>query len=62
VGLSIFLMVALNLEHPPASGTALGIALNGFAWNVAVAVVLSTLALAVAHTLLCRRFRDLDSC
>jgi CBS-domain-containing membrane protein len=61
VGLSIFLMVALNLEHPPASGTALGIALDGFAWNVAIAVVLSTLILAVAHTLLCRRFCDLDS-
>jgi CBS-domain-containing membrane protein len=60
VGLSIFLMVALNLEHPPASGTALGISLNGFSAQVAVAVILSALALALAHTMLCRKFCDLD--
>jgi CBS domain-containing membrane protein len=60
VGLSILLMVALKMEHPPASGTALGIALNGFGFNVAIAVVLSSIVLAVAHFLLCRRFCDLD--
>jgi len=59
VGLSIFLMVALNLEHPPASGTALGIALNGFSLQVAVAVILSTVVLSIAHILLCRKFCDL---
>jgi len=59
VGLSIFLMVVLNLEHPPASGTALGIALNGFAFNVAIAVLLSAIVLSLAHWLLCRRFTDL---
>jgi len=61
VGLSIFLMVALNLEHPPASGTALGIALNGFSIDVAIAVILSALVLSVSHFLLCRRFNDLTS-
>ena len=59
VGLSIFLMVTLSLEHPPASGTALGIALNGFSPNVAIAVILSALVLALAHTILCRHFCDL---
>ena len=59
VGLSIFLMVALNLEHPPASGTALGIALNGFSFDVAIAVLLSAIVLSIAHFLLCRRFNDL---
>jgi len=59
VGLSIFMMVALNLEHPPASGTALGIALNGFSLDVAIAVILSTLVLSIAHLILCRRFSDL---
>lgn len=59
VGLSIFLMVSLNLEHPPASGTALGIALNGFTPQIATAVILSTLALAIAHIFVCRKFQDL---
>jgi CBS-domain-containing membrane protein len=59
VGLSIFLMVALNLEHPPASGTALGIALNGFSPEVAIAVILSSLILSLAHLILCRKFCDL---
>jgi CBS-domain-containing membrane protein len=61
VGLSIFLMVALNLEHPPDSGTALGIALNGFSIDVAIAVILSALVLSISHFLLCRRFNDLTS-
>jgi CBS-domain-containing membrane protein len=30
VGLSIFLMVSCDMEHPPASGTALGVANLGF--------------------------------
>jgi len=30
VGLSIFIMVISDTEHPPASGTALGIAISGF--------------------------------
>ena len=59
VGLSIFMMVAFNLEHPPASGTALGIALNGFSFEVSIAVILSALVLSVSHFLLCRRFNDL---
>jgi CBS-domain-containing membrane protein len=59
VGLSIFLMVALNLEHPPASGTALGIALNGFSIEVATAVVLSAVVLSIAHIIVCRKFSDL---
>ncbi len=59
VGLSIFLMVTLKLEHPPASGTALGVALNGFSPDVAIAVILSTIVLSVSHFLLCRRLSDL---
>ena len=30
VGISLFMMVALDMEHPPASGTALGVAMTGF--------------------------------
>ncbi len=59
VGLSIFLMVTLKLEHPPASGTALGIALSGFSFGVAIAVILSAIVLSISHFLVCRRFNDL---
>jgi CBS-domain-containing membrane protein len=59
VGLSMFLMVTLNLEHPPASATALGIALNRFSIALGTAIILSALVLALAHFLLCRRFDDL---
>jgi len=30
VGLSMFIMVITDTEHPPAAGTALSIAINGF--------------------------------
>jgi len=41
VGLSIFIMVALNIEHPPASATALGIAMNGFSLKAGVIFFMS---------------------
>jgi len=49
VGISIFLMVALDAEHPPAGGTALGIAITGFSPNVAIAVLTSSVVLSLAH-------------
>lgn len=55
VGISIFLMVALDFEHPPASGTALGVAISGFSLSVMLAVVTSSLLLSLAHHF-CRRF------
>ena len=59
VGLSIFLMVASDFEHPPASGTALGVAISGFSLNVALAVIASSILLALAHHLLKRNLKDL---
>src|SRR5512135_1471986 len=41
VGLSIFTMVVTDTEHPPAAGTALGVAITGMSPNVLVAVILS---------------------
>jgi len=49
VGLSIFVMVITDTEHPPASGTALGIAITGFALNAAIAVITSAIILSLAH-------------
>jgi CBS-domain-containing membrane protein len=59
VGLSIYLMVALDFEHPPASGTALGIALSGISPSVALTVVVSSIVISLAHRFLRRFLKDL---
>ncbi|MFW6126355.1 MAG: HPP family protein [Chloroflexota bacterium] len=58
VGLSILLMV-VDMEHPPAASTALGLALRGFSVNAAIAVLTSILLLALAHRVLRPYLRDL---
>jgi CBS-domain-containing membrane protein len=59
VGVSIFLMVALDFEHPPASGTALGVAMTGFSFNVMIAVITSSILLSLAHKFLRKYLREL---
>ena len=59
VGISIFLMVALDVEHPPASGTALGVAITGFSPSVMLAVLTSSIVLSLAHRFLKRFLKDL---
>lgn len=59
VGISIFLMVALDAEHPPASGTALGIAITGISSGIVLAIITSIIILALAHHLLKRYLKDL---
>jgi hypothetical protein len=59
VGISMFLMVALDMEHPPASGTALGVAIGGFSIMVMVAVLTSAVVLSLAHHYLKRYLKDL---
>ncbi|MFO8143837.1 MAG: HPP family protein [Dehalococcoidales bacterium] len=59
VGSSIFLMVATDTEHPPASGTALGIAINGYSTNVLIAVIASATLMALAHHFLKRYMKKL---
>jgi len=55
VGTTIFLMVALGAEHPPAGGTALGVAITGFSISVMVAVLTSSIVLSLAHRF-CKKF------
>jgi hypothetical protein len=59
VGISIFLMVSTNTDHPPASGTALGIAMGGLTFGVVSAVLLSAVILALSHYFLKAYLRDL---
>ena len=46
----MFLMVVFDMEHPPACGTALGVAMTGFSWGVALAIITSTVVLALIKT------------
>ncbi len=59
VGVSICLMVALDFEHPPASGTALGVAITGFSPGVMIAVITSSLILSLAHHFSKKFLKDL---
>jgi HPP family len=59
VGLSIFTMVVTDTEHPPAAGTALGVAITGMSPNVLVAVLLSIVLLSLMHRFFKPYLRDL---
>ena len=59
VGLSIFTMVVTDTEHPPAAGTALGVAITGMSPSVLVAVILSIVLLSLMHRVFKPYLRDL---
>ena len=59
VGLSIFIMVVSDTEHPPASGTALGIAIRGVSIKATIAVVVGAVLLSLVHQLVRHKLRDL---
>ncbi|MFA7677758.1 MAG: HPP family protein [Candidatus Omnitrophota bacterium] len=49
VGFSILVMVMIDVEHPPASGVALSIAIEGFSFEVVFTVLVSVTLLALIH-------------
>jgi CBS-domain-containing membrane protein len=51
VGLAFFGMVALQSEHPPAAGLALGLVINGWDLRTLAVVILGISSLAVIKTL-----------
>ncbi|MCR4407281.1 MAG: HPP family protein [Anaerolineae bacterium] len=59
VGLSILIMVIAGIEHPPASGTALGVVITGPSPNLIVAIITSATLLSLAHHFLKPLLRDL---
>jgi CBS-domain-containing membrane protein len=59
VGISMFLMVVTNTEHPPAAGLALGLVLDGFDFTVAVVTLLGLVLLTIAKRLLKKYLLDL---
>lgn len=59
VGSTMLAMVIFDMEHPPACGTALGVAITGYSWGVGIAVISSTIILAVIRSLLRPYLKDL---
>ena len=59
VGITILFMVVLDLEHPPAAGTALGMTLVGYSNSSAVAIFISIVLLAFLGNLSKSFLKDL---
>ncbi|MEJ2629432.1 MAG: HPP family protein, partial [bacterium] len=59
VGLSIFIMVIINTEHPPASGLALGVAIRGYSLKVALTVITFSILLSIVHIIFKKQIKDL---
>ncbi len=59
VGMAMFLMVITDTEHPPAAGTALGMAMQVFSWRIIITTLLSVIVLALIHHFFKRYLRDL---
>ncbi len=59
VGTAIFIMVVIDTEHPPAAGTALGIAMTGISLEVFIAVTVSIILLSLIHKFFKPYLRDL---
>lgn len=59
VGVSIFIMVVIDAEHPPASGTALGIAITGIRLDVLITIIISISLLSLIHHFFKPYLRDL---
>ena len=59
VGISIFVMVTTNTEHPPASGITLGIAIGGLSLQVVITIIVSAVVLSAYHHFFKHRLKDL---
>jgi CBS-domain-containing membrane protein len=59
VGATIFAMVVIDMEHPPAAGTALGVAMTGISMDVFIAVTISIILLSLIHKFFKPYLRDL---
>ncbi len=59
VGFSILIMVITDTKHPPASGTALGVAISAFSLDVIITVIVSTIILSLVHYFLRPFLKDL---
>ena len=59
VGIAIFIMVALDVEHPPAAGTALAVVMNEVSPDVFVTIMVSAVVLSQCRYYLRHHLKDL---
>lgn len=59
VGFAIFIMAALDVEHPPAVGTALAVLINEVSPDVSFIVITDAVMLSVCHYYLKHYLKDL---
>jgi len=59
VGLAIFIMVALDVEHPPAAGTALAVVINEVSREAFITIMISTVVLSQCRYYLRKHLKDL---
>ena len=59
VGLVIFLMVALDVEHAPAAGTALAVTINEVTLTTAAIIVISAIVLTQCRYYMKNLLKDL---
>ena len=59
VGIAIFLMVALDVEHPPAVGTALAVAINEATLDASISIMISAVVLSQCRYYLRHYLKDL---
>ncbi len=59
VGATIFTMVVIDMEHPPAAGTALGVVITGISLDVFIAVIMSVIILSLIHRFFKPHLKDL---
>ncbi len=59
IGLAIFLMVALDFEHPPAAGTALAVVMYNMDFATCLILLGAAIIFALSHHLLGNHLRDL---
>jgi len=59
VGVAIFVMAALDVEHPPAVGTALAVLINEVTIEVVFIIIAAAVILSVCHYYLRHHLKDL---
>jgi CBS-domain-containing membrane protein len=59
VALAIFLMVALDVEHPPAAGTALAVVINEVSGEAFITIMVSVVVLSQCRYYLRNHLKDL---
>ena len=59
VGLTVFVMIVTNTEHPPAASIALGFVMNEWDYRTIACVILGIVLMSLVHQLIKPFLRDL---